>query len=68
MRLKDYGRNAKKRKQYVQQPGLLLVGIDISMAKHDACIGTKNGIIQRKITFAHSRGGFQPKDPSSSPS
>lgn len=59
MRLKDYGRNPKKRKEYVQQPGLLLIGIDVSKAKHDACIGTKDGIIQRKITFAHSREGFQ---------
>jgi transposase len=59
MRLKDYGRNPKKRKAYVQQPGLLLIGIDISKSKHNACIGTKNGITQRKMTFAHSRKGFQ---------
>lgn len=59
MRLKDYGRNPTKRKVYVQQPSLLLIGVDISKAKHDACIGTKNGTIQRKITFAHSREGFQ---------
>lgn len=59
MRLKDYGRNPKKRKEYVRQPGLLLIGIDISKSKHDACIGTKDGIIQRKMTFPHSREGFQ---------
>ncbi|MCJ7538371.1 MAG: transposase [Desulfobacterales bacterium] len=59
MRLKDYGRNPIKRKVYIQQPGLLLIGIDISKAKHDVYIGTQNGIIQRKITFAHSREGFQ---------
>jgi hypothetical protein len=45
MRLKDYGRNVKKRKEYVQQPSLLLVGIDVSKAKHDACIGTQSGVI-----------------------
>jgi len=30
MRLKDYGRNYKKRKEYIQQNGLLLVGVDVS--------------------------------------
>jgi hypothetical protein len=43
MRLKDYGRNPAKRKEYVSQKGLLLVGIDISKAKHDACIDTLPG-------------------------
>ncbi len=37
MRLKDYGRNHKKRKEYIHQSGLLLVGVDVSKAKHDAC-------------------------------
>lgn len=59
IRLKDYGRNVKKRKEYVQQPSLLLVGIDVSKAKQDACIGTQPGAIQRKLTATHSRGGFQ---------
>ena len=27
MRLKDYGRNQKKRKEYIQQNGLLLGGL-----------------------------------------
>ena len=30
MRLKDYARNYKKRKDYVQQPGLLMMGVDVS--------------------------------------
>jgi len=59
MRLKDYGRNPRKRKEYVQQSGLLLIGVDISKTKHDACIGTKTGIIQRKLTFTHTREGFR---------
>lgn len=42
MRLKDYGRNPKKRKEYIQQSGLLLIGIDVSKAKQDACIGLKD--------------------------
>jgi hypothetical protein len=38
MRLKNYGRNQKKRKEYIHQSALLLVGVDVSKAKHDACI------------------------------
>jgi hypothetical protein len=41
MRLKEYGRNANKRKEYVHQPDLLLVGVDVSKAKHHACMGTQ---------------------------
>ena len=36
MRQKDYGRNQKKRKEYIKQIGLLLVGVDVCKAKHDA--------------------------------
>jgi len=39
MRLKDYGRNQKKRKEYIKQSGLLLAGVGVGKAKHDACIG-----------------------------
>jgi transposase len=59
MRLKEYGRNPKTRKEYVQQPGLLLVGVDVSQAKHSACIGTQTGIHCRKLEFPHRREGFQ---------
>ena len=41
MRLKDYGRKHKKRKEYIHQSGLLLTGVDVSKAKHYACIGTQ---------------------------
>jgi len=34
--LKDYGRNHKKRKEYIHQNGLLIAGVDVSKAKHDA--------------------------------
>lgn len=54
MRLKDYSRNQKKRKEYVQQPGLLLVGADVSKSKHDACISTQAGVICRKFEFIHT--------------
>ncbi len=43
MRLKDYGRNQKKRKEYIHQSGLLITGVDVSKAKHDACVGTWEG-------------------------
>ena len=36
MRLKNYGRNHKKRKEYIKQSGLLLLGVDVSKAKPDA--------------------------------
>ncbi len=49
MRLQEYGRNPKARKEYVQQPGLLLVGVDVSQAKHSAYIGTQTGINCRKL-------------------
>jgi len=31
--LKNYGRNHKKRKEYIHQSGLLLAGVDVSKAK-----------------------------------
>ncbi|MBT8356223.1 MAG: hypothetical protein HKO68_00455 [Desulfobacterales bacterium] len=40
MRLKDYGRKQKKRKEYIHQSGLLITIVDVSKAKHDAYIGT----------------------------
>jgi len=38
MRFGDCGRNQKKRKEYFDQLQLLLVGVDVSKAKHSACI------------------------------
>jgi transposase len=58
MRLQEYARNPHKRKAYVQQPGLLLVGVDVSKAKHSACMGTQTGISRRKLEFTHTRAGF----------
>ena len=37
IRLKDYDRNRKKRKEYIHQSGLLLAGVGVSKAKHDTC-------------------------------
>jgi hypothetical protein len=44
IRLKDYGRNQKKRKEDTNQSGLLLDGVDVSRAKHDVCIGALEGV------------------------
>ena len=58
MRLKDYGRNQRKRKEYIQQDALLLIGVDVSKSKHDACIGTLENVKSR-IEFKNARDGFQ---------
>ncbi len=47
MRLKDYGKNQKKRKEYSHQSGLLLGGVGVSKAKDDGCIGTLKGVRSR---------------------
>jgi transposase len=59
MRLPEYGRNPHKRKAYVHQPALLLVGVDVSKAKHHACLGTQTTISCRKLEFTHTREGFR---------
>ena len=59
MRLTEYGRDAQKRKASVHQPALLLVGVDVSNAKHHACLGTQTSISCRKREFPHTREGFQ---------
>jgi len=58
MRLKDYGRNPTKGKVYVQQPGLLRIGVDVSNAKHDACIGTKKYVQSQVRASAYRHGAF----------
>ncbi len=35
MRVKDYCKNQKKRKEYIHQSELLLIGVDVNQAKHD---------------------------------
>jgi len=47
MRLKDYGRNQKKRKEYIHQSGLLITGVDVSKARHDVCVRTLEGVRYR---------------------
>jgi transposase len=58
MRLEDYGRNQKKRKEFIQQDGLLLIGVDVSKAKHEACIGTLHRV-KCRMGFCNARDGFK---------
>jgi len=54
--MKYYGRNEKKRKEYIIQSGFLITGVDVSKAKHDACIGILEDIISsgfRKFLHAN---------------
>ena len=44
IRLKDYGRNRKERKEYIHQSGFLLAGVDVSKAKDDGCIEGLEGV------------------------
>jgi len=48
MRLKDYGRNQKKRKEDIHQSGLLLAGMDVSKTKYElgALLGLSPGSLQ----------------------
>jgi transposase len=59
MRLKDYGRKPTLRKEFVQNPELLTIGIDIGKSSHSACFGTNSMILSKKFDFANSREGFQ---------
>ena len=59
MRLQEYGRPPHKRKEYVYQPDLLLAGVDVSKAKHSACLGTQTTVSCRKVAFTHTREGFR---------
>jgi hypothetical protein len=59
MRLPEYGRDPHTRKAYVHHPALLLVGVDVSQAKHHACLGTQTILSCRKLAFPHTREGFQ---------
>jgi hypothetical protein len=53
MRLKDYGRKHKKRKEYISQNGLLLTGVGVSKAKHDACIEILEGCQVKWVSGLH---------------
>ena len=58
IRLKDYGRNHKKRKEYIHQSGLLIAGVDVRKAKHDGCIGTLEGVWYGNVWVLVSPSAF----------
>ena len=58
-RLKEYGRNPQKRKAYEQPPDLLLVGVDVSTAKHSACLGTQTARNGRTLALPPPREGLR---------
>jgi len=59
MRLKDYGRKPKLRKEFVNNPKLLIVGVDIGRSSHSACFGTNSTVSSKKFDFKNSRNGFK---------
>lgn len=59
MRLHAYGRTPDKRKASVNHPDLLLVGVDVSKAKHHACMGTQTTMSCRQLALTHTREGFR---------
>ena len=54
MRLKDYGRNQKERKEYIHQSGLLLSGVDVSKASRDVCIGGLERVRRGSIMLSYN--------------
>ncbi len=59
MRLQEYGQTPQKRKAYVHQPALLLVGVDVSQAQQSAGMGTPTTMSCRTRAFTHTREGFK---------
>jgi hypothetical protein len=55
----DYGRNHKKRKEYIKQNRLLITGVDVSKAKNDASVGTLEGIRSSGFREPLQINGFQ---------
>ena len=53
MRLKDYGRNQKKRKEHIHQSGLLIAGVDVGTAKHKDFRNPRSVLILQHIKFLH---------------
>ena len=53
IRLKEYGRNNIKRKEYIHQSGLLLAGVGVSKANHDACIEILEGCQVKLVSGLH---------------
>ena len=59
MRLTEDGRNPHTRKAYVQQPDLRMVGVEVSQAQPNACLGTQRGVSRHKLALTHPREGIE---------
>ena len=55
----DYNLQLEKWKSLVSDPTTLLIGIDVSRLKHDACFGIKKKAICRKFQFSNDLKGFK---------
>lgn len=55
----DYTLHLEKWKHLVTDASTLVIGIDVSRLKHDACFGTKNKIFCRKFTITNDLFGFE---------
>ena len=54
----NYKIKLDKWKALVLEPTTLIIGIDVSKNKHDACFGTRDTIFIRRFSFLNSRKGF----------
>ena len=55
----DYIQNLEKWKSLVKNINTLIVGIDVSKDKHDACFGTRDSIFIKKFAFQNSFYSFE---------
>ena len=55
----DYIQNLEKWKSLVKNINTLIVGIDVSKDKHDACFGTRDSIFIKKFAFQNSFNSFE---------
>ncbi len=55
----DYNLQLDKWKALAGDPRTLLIGIDVSRLKHDACFGARDRVFCRKFTFENHLKGFE---------
>lgn len=54
----DCNLQLEKWKALICEPSTLIIGIDVSKLKHDACIGTRDKIYMRNFPFENNLQGF----------
>ena len=57
--INDYNLYLEKCKALVDEPTTLIIGIDVSRLKHDACFGTKIKVIWQNFNFTNDQVGFE---------